>query len=453
MNLIKLITILSISIFTLHLFNLNYRKGLSSAVFLLVLMPRELYIEIGGDLPTLTGFRAIMLVVIFCSFYNRKLEIKLPKLLIINILILIFVAKIISLIFSFNFSLSLNGLLIFLIERFLFFVILIKSIADRETMNSIFNSMFLAIIVIAIVGLIEKYTQFNIVDYITPYDSPRLEPRMAREVYSTLPHPILFGTALAMGWPICLSMIDRQSNLVKKNILWLCLLIMVAGIYFSNSRGPWLGFILATLVLFVFNYPYMKIRAIPILYLTILILILRPGVYNTISGLSSSTFDENSLEGGSFLYRFELFKVAYYEIIKFPERLAFGYGDEAAQSMNIRGTISYGSGAEVNFWSWDSELAVILLQGGFIGFILHLILYFSILFYLIRGFELLEDRDKNLLIALIASTSVLIFMMTNVAIFAPQLRFIMWTNVAIGVFLIQNNSLNNTKKFINDKNN
>lgn len=435
MNIIKLIIITLLSILNLFLLNKDYRKGLAFSIFLLILMPRELFFEVGGGLPTLTGFRAIILTALFYSLYTNKLKIKWQKMPILTLLILVLFCKACSLFFAYDLMVSFNGILIFLIERLLFFVILIKGIENRETLESILRSVGLVIIIIAILGFIERYTQINPVDYIALSDNPRFESRMANEVYSTLPHPILFGTALAMGLPICLFLFDVQANRTVRYIIGIFVLLIIAAIYFSNSRGPWLACIVVFFILLLLNYSRIRVRVIPMLYLTILVLMLRPGVFDTIYGLSASTLDENSLEGSSFQYRFELFKVAYREIILAPERLAFGYGDNAAQSMNITGMLSYGSRREVTFWSWDSEFALLLLHNGFIGFALHLILYLYCLIYLMKKTQLVDGKDRDLIIALLASNSVLVFMMTNVAIFAPQLHFIFWTNMAIGAVI------------------
>jgi hypothetical protein len=435
MNLINLIIVLSISFYTLFLLKIDYKKGISVAVFLLILMPRDLVVQLGGGLPSLTGFRGIIIVLIFFSLFIRNFTIKWQKMPILNLLILVLIAQVISLFNALNFAKALDGLLVFFIEILLFYVILLKGIRDEETLNSIIYSMVLATIVIALIGFVERYTQFNPVDYISYSDHSRFDPRNAGAIYSTFSHPIHFGTALAMGWPICLYMWDRETKRVKKKLLFVCLLFILVDLYFSGSRGPWLSFIGATIILILFGFPRIKAKVAVIMILIALVLILRPGIYNSIYGLSSSTFDQYTPEGTSFYYRLELYKKAYSEISKSPGRFAFGYGDGAAHLIDMREEVSYGSGRERDFWSWDSEFALILLQGGFVGLITNLILYFSVLFYLIRGFKAADKKHKSLMVSLIASNSVLIFMMSNVAIFSPQLYFILWTNFAVGVSL------------------
>ncbi len=437
MNFTKLVIILAITVVILYLLKKDAQKGLAAATFSLILMPRELFFQVSESVPTLTGYRAIILVVFMYLLFTGKLNIKWQNMPIGVLLSLVLLTKLCSLIFALNFSLCFNGFLIFVLERYLFFIILIKAIESRIELGRYIHIVAIAITIIAILGSIERYTHFNPVDYITLSDNSRLDARMAFEIYSTLPHPILYGVALAMGLPICLYVFDTVNNPHMKYLVGLCVLIIVANIYFSNSRGPWLACILVVLVLISFNYSRISVRMIPAALLVALVLLSRPGVFTTIYGLSSSTFDESSLEGGSFQYRFELFRVAFREINLAPERMAFGYGDNTAQSMNLTGTLSYGSHREVSFWSWDNEFALILLHNGIIGFIMHLVLFFYCLIFLIKHISILRGNDKQLLIALLASNTVFIFMMTNVAIFAPQLHFIFWTNMAVAVILVR----------------
>jgi len=399
-------------------------------------MPRELFFELGGNMPTITGYRAIIIVLTFCFLFLRRWPRNTLKIPFINLLILILLQKLFSLFYAFDLSKSLNGFFVFALETLLVYVILFKAINDREIIDGLVASIATAILIISIIGLIERYTQFNPIDYISSSNDPRFDPRNSNVVYSTFSHPIHFGTALAMGWPICLYILDKQTNPGKKSLLCICLLFVYAGLYFSQSRGPWVAFILAAVLLVLFKYPRIKVKIAPILILTALVLILRPGIYHSIYGLSQATFDAFSAEGSSFYYRLELYKKAYKEISRAPIRLAFGYGEGAAHLMDLRDRVSYGWGRERSFWSWDSQFASILLHGGFVGLILNLILYFSIIFHLIKRIKFVDEKDKGIIAVFISSISVLIFMMTNVAIFAPSLYFIMWTNVAIGTRML-----------------
>lgn len=435
LNLIKLIIILIISSFTFLLLVKDYKKGLCAIIFLLVFMPRELYVELGGGLPTLTGFRGILIVFIFFCFFSRKFQIKWHHIPHLKLLILLLIAKTISLAFAFNFNACLNRVLVYFTEILLFYIFLVKRIEDDETINGIIYSMAVAVFIIALVGFFERYTQFNPVDYISLSSDPRFDPRNEGVIYSTFSHPIHMGVALAMGWPICLYMTDKQSSLFKKRLFPILLLIIYASLYFSGSRGPWLSFIIAAMLLLFFKYPAIKPKLMFILILASILLTIRTGIYYSIYGLVEATFNPFGLEGDSFYYRFELFTKAYTEISKSFITFLFGYGEGAVHSMDLSGAVSYGTGRVHSFWSWDNEFAQILIEGGFVGLILNLMLYSSIILRQIKGINLVGEENRPLMVALIASNSVFIFMMTNVSIFSPQIHFIFWTNVAIGANL------------------
>lgn len=439
MNLINLVIIISISTSTLFLLKHDEKKGICFLIFFLIVMPRELSVQLGGSFPTLTGYRAIMIVLIFYFLFLReRLEFKVNTPF-LGLLSLLLVQKSLSLFLAYDFGVSLKGLSVFVLEVLIFYVILVKIITKTDNIENVVGSVAFAIIVISIIGFIEKYTQFNLVDYISSSGHPRFDPINSNAVYSTFSHPIHFGYSLAMGWAVCLYVLNKQRSLCKKRLILTCLLLLYAGLYFSYSRGAWLGFVLAAMVLWKFKYPRFKIIAAQILIVTALFLVLRPGVYYSIKGLSASTLNDESVEGGSFLYRFELLKKAFREISKSPERLAFGYGDGAHHAMVLRDRVSYGSNRENRFWSWDNEFALILLEGGFFGLIVNITLYLSILLYLTRRIKFLQDKKRNIMIAVISSVTVFVFMMSNVAIFSPSLHFIMWICVSIGVTLAQDN--------------
>lgn len=433
MNTLELIIIISISFLVLFQLIRNYKRGISLAVFLLIMMPGELFAELGRGLPTLTIYRAIMIILVFHWIFLKNFNSNEQKTPILKILLIVLITKLFSLIVAFNFVKALDGIVVFVIEIILFYVLLFKAVDDKEVRGAVLNAVGLAVYVIAVLGFIEKYTQFNPVDYISPSDHIRFS-RNANIIYSTLSHPIHLGMTLSMGWPVCLYLMNRENNKIRKMLLWIGNLFIYASLFFCGSRGPWLAFVLAAIVLILLKFPRIKWRILTISVMTCMVLILLPGVYYSIYGLSATTFRGTTVEGGSFLYRFELYKKAYNEVNKSTGSLYFGYGDGAAHSMDLWGEVSYSENKQ-RFWSWDSEFAVLLLHGGFVGLIANLLLYFSFISYLIKGLKLVADENRDIMAALIASTSVFIFMMTNVAIYSPQLHFMLWTNVAIGLTL------------------
>lgn len=435
MGIIELIVIIGISLFVFIRLSLDKTKGIMFVVIFLIIMPRELSYEIGG-IPSITGFRGIMIFLVIYYFLNLKkvTPIQNNKIPFVSVMISILLIKYISLFNAYNFSECFNGFVIYLLEVLLYYLIMLKLIENNlNTIHAAIKGIVIATIIIAILGFIEKYTLYSPIDFLASRNISRFETRKLTSVFSTFSHPIHFGVALAMGWPMCMYMLDKTNLKIKKYMIWFSLLLLYAGLYFSDSRGPWIGFLLAVLVFFLLRYPLIKLKMAPIFFIALFIIFARPGVYDSIAGLVSASFDRDSREGGSVAYRFDLYNKAIDEISKSYDRFLIGYGADAHHSMDLSGEISYGTRGIRSFWSWDSEFAIILLESGIIGFILYFILYLTIYLYFIKFLKIVDQEKKKLIIAILASISVFIFMMTNVAIFSPSLHFLFWSVVAIGV--------------------
>ncbi len=435
MGIIELIVIISISLYVFIRLSLDKTKGIMFVVLFLIIMPRELSYEIGG-IPSITGYRGIMIILLiyYLSNLTRATTTQNSKIPLISIMLLILLIKYISLFNAYNFAVCFNGFVVYLLEVFFYYLIMLKLLDNNlNNIHAAIKGIVIATIIIAILGFIEKYTLFSPIDSLAARNSNRFETQKLNSVFSTFSHPIHFGVALAMGWSMCIYILDRTYVKINKYLIWLSLLILYAGLYFSDSRGPWMGFLIAVLVFFFLKYPFIKLKMTPIIFIALFIIFARPGVYDSIDGLVSASFDSDSREGGSVAYRFDLYNKAIDEISKSYDRFLIGYGADAHHSMDLSGEISYGTRGIRSFWSWDSEFAIILLESGIIGFILYSALFFTIYRYFIRLLKYLDQEKKKLVIAILASISVFLFMMTNVAIFSPSLHFLFWSVVAVGV--------------------
>ena len=89
------------------------------------------------------------------------------------------------------------------------------------------------------------------------------------------------------------------------------------------------------------------------------------------------------------------------------------------------------SGRDFTVRSWDNNYASYLLETGVLGLLAVLILNTMILIKLYKRWRKADKGDKGLHAGIISSVIVLIFMMTNVQIFIPQLKLLFWSLVAI----------------------
>ena len=178
------------------------------------------------------------------------------------------------------------------------------------------------------------------------------------------------------------------------------------------------------------------------------ILVLRPGVRDTIRNLYTATFDEDSQKGGSYQTRWQLWTVAWKEIQVSPNRFLFGYGPASTESMDLShywyGTEGWSSSvSKIGYTSWDNNYACDLIELGMVGLVLEAILFLSIVRTLVENWHRSDPDNRVLQGGIAVACLVFMFAMTNVFIFAPQLKYLFWALVAIGsncsrVFATQN---------------
>lgn len=400
-------------------------------------MPEELFLDLGGGLPVFSIYRAIVLCMFLSWLMKDKLSFKTSELPFIYFLLIMVITESITLLLSVDYRESFKPYLSFITESVLFYIIL----ASRLKYEDIYRmSLYLviAVIVIAYIGIVERYTDFNPVDYIPisgRFMSHRHDPLYSHVIYSTLSHPIMLGATLAMGWPLCLLHIDKHRNPNIQLILRVSVPIIFACVYFTFSRGPWIALVFASGVLVLFRYPFIKKRLFLISLLIFLVFLIKPGTYETIFDLTNQTVDPTTIEGSSFYYRFELLKVAYEEVNKDTGRFFWGYGQDARRFLHIEKALSYDDHRIHKFYSWDNQLAATLLEKGFVGLLMTLILYLLIIKFFIGLYKNVGKEDKSLVASLLTSVSVFMFMTTNVLMFSHQLYFLFWVNMSLGVTL------------------
>lgn len=436
MNFISLPIILLILIPVVHYLTRDYKKGLSIVALLLVSLTSYLVVKTPGNLPNFTIHR-LLLIILFIAWYDRKrLYNALPQSPFIFLLLLITITNFISLLVSPDFTFSLKSYLSLIIEVFLFYIITITTISSDtntpEDVLGILSYICFGLGIVAFFAVIEKYTGFNPVDTYVPGYSRKYS--MTNDVMSTYPHRILLGVAMAMGWPVALALYDEGKRSRFK--YWVLAILLISACYFSFSRGPYLATILAGLTMLILGSSRIKKRLVFIGILVLFTLIVKPGVWELLKNMHASTMDPNTLKGSSYEYRWELWRKAYAQVSKSTERSLFGYGPGTSHVLDLEGIVSYGDyGYISSFWSWDNHYACCLLEGGFVGLGLVVILYTCVLCKLFSIWLSVHRRYKDIMAAIITSTTVMLFMMTNVYIFAPQLNYLFWTLVSVGITL------------------
>jgi hypothetical protein len=396
-------------------------------------MSTYLRIPLPGALPQLTIFRLVLIILFL--FWLRQDRSGLGKLDIPCFGLFRFwaIANLASLLLtSVDFVDSLKRYLDFVIEVWGFYLIVITSLRDRDDAMRILHAAVAGVGLVALLAFVEKYSGFNPVNYLAPAEGEN--GWLGRDVVATYQHRILLGTGMAMGLPLAFVLATRTTRSSAKRLLWALTLLLAASCYFSQSRGPWIGAILAGATVLFLGSSRLRRAVIWLLILTVLVLTARPGVYTTLFNTAKVTADADSFKGGTFKYRLELWEVALIEVSKNPVRLLFGYGPGCGVDRTIDWRLSY-RGNEMEIWSWDNHYAYDLYQSGLVGLAARLALYLGVGAALLGIYRCASPDEKDLLAALCASALVMVFMMSNVLIFSKQLNFLFWAVTAVGFSL------------------
>lgn len=402
---------------------------------MLIALPDTLSINIGLPL-SINAYRVILVMLVLFS-HNKMIKYEnIFSVPYIKIIIFVIISGLISTILSVDAAYSLNKYLGFSIAIYLYYFIVVRSIKNDDDIILILRYMVAGLIMVAIFGLLERYIKFSIVKYLNDDYYYWISSTLRGRVTSTYPHPILLGAGLSMGVPLMMYMtyFSRDNRVLRRYQFATLLLFGVT--YFTLSRGAWLSIVLC-FILSLFLLPN-NIKKSVIIYsvVGIALLIINKGVFDTIYNLYKDTFNVHTLKGDSFSYRGELWRVAVSKILESPIRFIFGYGDGSHNILDIAGRLSYNTSKYVTFDSWDSEYACILLERGVVGFTIYLYMILIIMYNIIKSGLKIKGVNGILVKTIFISNFVLIFMMTNVKIFATQLVFLFWTNIAIAVRVI-----------------
>ena len=406
----------------------DFVKGLAYAVFLCVSVSTVLRVALPGALPQLTIFRLILLLLFFFWLKERRLGRFTSRVPFSGLFWFWAIANLVSLVFTdITFSRSLKRYLDFVLEFWGFYVIATTAIENRADAMRILRAAVMGLGVVALLAFIEKYTHFNPVNLLAPSDE---EVQFSSGVTATYQHRILLGTGLAMGLPLALVFARLALTPRTKIAYWCLAILMAAGCYFAQSRGPWLGVALACSALLLLGTWQTRKGLGWILGLVLLVVILRPGVYASIVNSVKVTADANNFKGGTFRYRLELWQVAWTAIAESPLRLLFGYGLGSGLEKELEWNLSFRSKSQ-EITSWDNHYAYDLFQTGVVGLAAKLALYFAIGITIFRAQRQSDTSDRDVLAAVLGSILVLIFMMSNVLVFTKQLNFLFGTLAAV----------------------
>lgn len=408
----------------------SYEQGLLWTTFLIVILPDSVGLDLNEALPMISASRVMIVLTIVFWLKNRSAPAAIKTVPFYKIQILIAACFLVSTFLSPYPLVSIKRYFYYLLESFILFYVIQDSLIDARFTQKIIDAIGYGLLIVALLGFSERYLGFN------PFEegqggryaggAERMSWALGGDagIQATYKHRILFGVACAIGSLKFLldSALRPQAAGVRKSLF--LSFICGSALYYSGSRGPWLAFMVGAVLLIVLLPRFFLKRALILGIIVCLVLVARPGVWTSISGLSEATTNAESVRGASFEWRSIVWKTAVTKISQSdPLHFLFGYGG-GSTIMTDFGRVELSSGMMLPLQSWDCEAAIILYERGFLGLIFILILYSSALFVAITFlFQRRAEPDPAMAFAC-SSLMVMAFMMTNVAIFAPQLTFI-----------------------------
>jgi hypothetical protein len=415
----------------------GFEGTLPLASFLLILFPNESQIHLPG-LFDLTTQRLIVLVLIALYVFMGKArrqgngkKAKVPNgLLILLLLAWMFVSTLNSVVFAISLKSVLSQLCDFLIPYYIFSKVISKS----ETVHEILFAFVAAVSICSVFGAVEAYTGWN-VRSLFPWVASRFDlgagavtTERGIRVQSTFGHPILFGGALAMAIPLALYLIPIVRDSLQRAFLWVGLMLMFLNIYKTGSRGPWLALILSLGVLLLFGQGRMRRYLFAVGLLSAVVLILRPGVWESLDKTYGATESQDSVESASYRWRYELYHLAGRELDKSFTRAMWGYGPESFYYLGL--TMPFYQDGEVRtvrVESCDSSVVALVMETGYVGFLLAAAILIKAALATFLNFRRMPRPNDLFYLVLFSNMLAFYFLMTNVAIYAwGQQAYMLW---------------------------
>jgi O-antigen ligase len=417
----------------------GFEKALPVAAFLYVLFPEESKIPVPGLFDLTTQRFMTITLILLCFFLGKRSEAspkKLPlKLGVIALVLWSALAAVNSVVMTISVKAVASQFLDYILIYFLF----VRYISSTVTIRKILYGLVAGMTVCSIFGLLEIYGGWTVMSLfpvmLHRFDvaSGNLYVDMARGVraQSTFGHPILLGSAIAMTVPIALYLISTSKSTGRRLLLWTSVALLFTCIYKTGSRGPWLALAISLMMLLACGRTKLRKYLSVIAFLTIAVLIVRPGIWETIANRYLSTFDRDSSEGESYSYRFAVLQMCAREVGRSVPRMIWGYGPESFVHLNITGVFN---GRILVYTSCDNSIALLLVETGYIGFLIAVLVLAAALRRTYRGYRKLPSPSNALSMVFFVSIAAFCFMMTNVAIWAwGQENILLWIVIAMAM--------------------
>lgn len=417
----------------------SMRKGLEDALPMaacfLIFFPEEAKLQTG--LFDITTQRFITIVLLLLSMQQKGSALgPIRKMPLKGGIIAIALWWTVSTLFSISFMDSLKALLSLLLDYLAIYYLFAKHITSVNTIRRIMYGVVGGLILCSFFGALEAYANWSIIS-IFPTESHRfgssgalyVDDARGLRVQSTFGHPILFGSALAMGIPLALYLIANTKTARRKTFLWIGLLLMFLSIFKASSRGPWIALVLSLVPFLFFGQRQTRKYILVICMLTVGVLIGMSGVRETLWNDYLATVDDHSSQGESYQYRYVLYRLVEDKLDESPDRALWGYGPQSFPFLHLTGFIN---GRGMNFVSCDSSLAALLVETGYVGFALMCLFLAYVLYAALRTAIRIGSPNNQICMLFVVNLAAFYFEMTNVAILGwGQQSIYLWSVIAM----------------------
>jgi O-antigen ligase len=331
---------------------------------------------------------------------------------------------------------SVKSLLSLLLDYMTMYVIVAKCITSEKTIEKILGGVADGLIVSSLIGVFEAFKSWSVISLFPTVafrfgqsGTLNLDDARGLRIQSTFDHPILFGTALALGIPAVLHLLTTAQSRGRRLWLWFGLILMLFCIFKTSSRGPWIALLGSLILCFFFGQGRMRRYVGTLAVIAILAMVIRPGVWETIENDYLGTVDDHSSQGQSYIYRYELYNLVMQKVSESPGRLLWGYGPQSFPNLHLAG---YVDGRGTRFLSCDSSFAALLAETGYVGLVSMTLLLFYPVLFAFRTYRRLEGPSQQLCLVLFLSLMTFLFQMTNVGILGwGQQSILLWIIMAL----------------------
>lgn len=414
-------------------FNRGLERALPFATFMLVFLPIECRISLGAFELTIQRVILVVLGALYLFLGSRNkatANVAMP----LKVLMCVHVAWcLISTADSIVVLASIKKLMSVVFEYYLLYFVYWKNISSVKTIYKILFAIVLALIISSVFGTIEAYRGWQILSLL-PIVSHRFGGGISMEadrevrVQVTFDHAILYGAALAMAILLALYLLNVYKKGSEKVLVWGGLLLMFLNIYKTSSRGPWLDVIIGCALLLLVGGKNVRNRVLVIVLLSVAVCVIRPGVWHTIEGIYDNTMNDNTDTGSSYEYRYALPKAAIKKTLEAPSRTLWGYGLESFYDAHVEGQFL---GKPHMFLSADDAWAELLVETGFVGLLIILLLLFTPAVIAWKEFRKTRGPEKYLCSVLLINLLVFYLQMYSVGMYSwGQNGYMLWVLIA-----------------------